>query len=221
MRLRHFCVVVLMLAAVAPSCTAAETAAVKRDDSAAERLGFKVSLQCWTFNKLTLFETIDKAAALGIKYLEMIPRQKVKPGSSATTNYTMSDEVCDAIKQKLADAGGLRVVAFGVSPIPTDEPGGRKVFDWAKKMGIEVLVTETPPNEVHDKLSAEYHIKMALHNHPASWPPDQVLAACKDRGNLIGCCCRYGPLDAGRLRARRYDEENGGPHLARALQGSQ
>jgi sugar phosphate isomerase/epimerase len=33
---------------------------------------------------------------------------------------------------------------------------------------------------------------MALHNHPASWPPEKVLAACKDRCKLIGSCSDTG-----------------------------
>ena len=81
------------------------------------------------------------------------------------------------------------------------------MFEWAKKMGIEVLVTETTPNAVHDKLCTEYNIKMALHNHPQSWPPEKVLAACKDRCKLIGSCARHGPLDAGQPRPRRYAED--------------
>jgi sugar phosphate isomerase/epimerase len=29
---------------------------------------------------------------------------------------------------------------------------------------------------------------MALHNHPQSWPPDKVLAACEGHCKLIGAC---------------------------------
>jgi sugar phosphate isomerase/epimerase len=179
-------VATLAMIAANPSHLAA---ADKRDDSAAEKLGFKLSLQCWTFRNLTFFETIDQAAALGIKYLEAFPGQKLKPGSSVAVNSDMSDEVCSEIKTKLADAGGLKLVAFGVvATIPTDEKEARKTFEWAKKMGIEVLVTETIFSEMLDKLCNEYNIKLALHNHPKTWPPEQVLAACKDRSNLIGSC---------------------------------
>ena len=59
---------------------AADSPVKKRDDAASEKLGMKLSLQCWTFNKLSFFETVDKAVALGIKYLEIYPGQKLKPG---------------------------------------------------------------------------------------------------------------------------------------------
>ena len=195
----HFRALAAMSIAVAIFCVAAGASAAKRDDSAAEKLGFKLSLQCWTFNRLTFFETVDKAAGLGIKYLEAFPGQKLKPDSKVGFGPGMSDEVCAEIKKKLADAGGLQVVAFGVCGVPTDEKGARNMYEWAKKMGIEVLVTETMPNDIHEKLCKEYNIKFALHNHPQSWPPEKVLDACKGRCSLMGSCSDTGHW----MRAKR------------------
>jgi sugar phosphate isomerase/epimerase len=178
-----------MLASVFPARAA--DAPTKRDDSASEKLGIKLSLQCWTFNRLTFFETVDKAKALGVKYVEMFPGQKMKPDSDVRVGRTMNEDACAAVQKKLADAG-IKVIAYGVDGVPTDMEGARKAFEWAKKMGIEVLVTETTPNEIHDKLCEEYKIKMALHNHPKTWPPDQVLRACKDRSKWIGSCSDTG-----------------------------
>jgi len=190
--LHKFAMVAVALIASALPCLAADAAKTKRDDSASEKLGMKLSLQCWTFNRLSFFETVDKAAELGIKYLEIFPGQTLKPGSKEKVSRNMSDETIAAINKKLADAGGLKLVAYGVDGVPTDEAGARKTFEWAKKMGIEVLVTETTPNAMHDKLCNEFHIKMALHNHPKSWPPDAVLKACKGRSKLIGSCSDTG-----------------------------
>jgi sugar phosphate isomerase/epimerase len=173
------------------SALAADTG-TKRDDSASEKLGMKLSLQCYTYRALTFFETVDKAVTLGVKYLEIYPGQKVKAGSPETMNRKMSDATCDEVKKKLADAGGLKLVGYGVDGIPNDEAGARKTFEWAKKMGIEVLVTETTPTEMHDKLCSEFNIRMALHNHPQSWPPDKVLEACKDRSKMVGSCSDTG-----------------------------
>jgi sugar phosphate isomerase/epimerase len=164
----------------------------KRDDSASEKLGIKLSLQCWTYNRLSFFETVDKAAELGVKYIEIFPGQKLKPGSNVQVRRTMNDETVAEMKKKLADAGGLKLVAYGVDGIPTDAEGARKTFEWAKKMGIEVLVTETTPNDVHENLVKEFGIKIALHNHPTTWPPEKVLNACKDRCKLIGSCSDTG-----------------------------
>jgi hypothetical protein len=67
------------------------------------------------------------------------------------------------------------------------------VFDFAKEMGIETLISE-PALEALDlveKLCEEYKIKVALHNHPKPsvyWNPDIVLKACEGRSSLIGAC---------------------------------
>ncbi len=189
MRPRFFVLAALLFAAVLP-CRAADPVA-KRDDSASEKMGMKLSMQCWTYNRLTFFEAVDKAAGLGVKYVEMYPGQKLKPGSDEKVGKDMSDDAIADVKKKLADAG-VKLVAYGVDGIATDEKGARKEFDWAKNMGIEVLVTETTPNDIHDKLCNEYGIRMALHNHPQSWPPDEVLKACAGHSKLIGACCDTG-----------------------------
>jgi sugar phosphate isomerase/epimerase len=181
----------LALLAVALPYRAAEAPASKRDDSASEKLGIKLSLQCWTFNRLTFFETVDKAKGLGIKYLEMFPGQKLKPGSDDKVGRTMSTETMAEVQKKLADAG-IKLVAYGVDGVPTDEEGAYKAFEWAKKMGLEVLVTETKPNDFHEKLCKQFKIRYALHNHPKTWPPDQVLEATKDRDPLMGSCSDTG-----------------------------
>jgi sugar phosphate isomerase/epimerase len=172
-------------------CLAADPAG-KRDDSASEKIGLKLSLQCYTFRAITFFETVDKAAELGVKYLEIYPGQKLKPGSDDKISRNMNEDMMEQIKKKLADAGGLKLVAYGVDSIPEDAAAARKVFEWAKKMGIEVLVTETTPNEVHDRLCQEFEIKMVLHNHPKTWPPDKVLEACKGRSKMVGSCSDTG-----------------------------
>ncbi|MEI6231727.1 MAG: sugar phosphate isomerase/epimerase [Planctomycetota bacterium] len=170
--------------------TRAET--TKRDDSASEKLGIKLSLQCYTYRSISFFETVDKAAAMGIKYLEIYPGQKLSPASTAKVDMNMNETMIEDIKKKLAEAGGLKLVAYGVAGIPGKEEDARKMFEWAKKMGIEVLVTETKPAPMHDKLCTEFNIKMALHNHPGTWPPDQVLAETKERCALIGSCSDTG-----------------------------
>jgi len=93
-----------------------------RDDSAPEKLGIKLSIQCYTYRAITFYETVDKAAKMGIKYLEIYPGQMLKPDSPVKIGSDMSDEVCAEIQAKLAAAGGEKIVAFGVAPIPNDEP---------------------------------------------------------------------------------------------------
>jgi sugar phosphate isomerase/epimerase len=187
--MRFCCLALAVLVCVALAQPAG--AAGKRDDSASEKLGIKLSLQCWTFNRLTFFETVDKANELGVKYIEMYPGQKLKPGSDVKVDRNMSDETIAEVKKKLDDAK-VKLIAYGVADVPIDEKGARKAFEWAKTMGIEVLVTETTPNDIHDMLTKEFGIKMALHNHPQSWQPDKVLKAVEGKNKLIGSCSDTG-----------------------------
>jgi len=190
MRYGIFSLVAAALLTLTLPCSAADAA--PRDDSASEKLGMKLSLQCYTYRALTFFEAVDKAARLGVKYIEIYPGQKIQPGSEEKISKNMSDEDNAAVLKKLADAGGLKLVAYGVDGVATDEAGARKEFEWAKKMGIKVLVTETTPNDVHEKLTQEYNIRFALHNHPQSWAPDHVLKACEGKNKLIGSCSDLG-----------------------------
>ena len=112
----------LLLAAL----PAAAADANKRDDTASEKLlGIKLSLQCWTFNRLTFFETVDKAKELGIRYLEMFPGQTLKPDSKEKVGRNMSAETIAEVKKKLADAN-IKLVAYGVDGVPTDEAGAAR-----------------------------------------------------------------------------------------------
>lgn len=166
-------------------------ARAERNDSAAEKLGFQLGMQCWTYRMLTTFETIERCQKFGIKYLEMFPGQKMKPGAESKIDPGMSDADIAELLAK-AKACGVKITCFGVGAIPLDEAAMTKHFEWAKKVGIEVLVTEVTPNEALDKMSQKTGIRIALHNHPRSWPPDKVLAATKDLSKNCGSCSDTG-----------------------------
>lgn len=192
MRFHSLTLAAAAIIALALPCIAADGPQTKRDDKASEKLGIRLSLQCYTFRALTFFETADEAKKMGIRYLEIYPGQKLKPGSDVSVNKEMTPETIAEIKKKLAENGGQKLVAYGVDGVATDEAGARKEFEWAKTMGIKVLVTETTPNGVLDKLCNEYKIRIALHNHPQSWPPEQVLSATQSLGKLVGSCSDTG-----------------------------
>ena len=173
-------------------CALLALAAPARDDAAAEQMGWKLGSQAYTFRAISFFETLDKLHELGIKYVEMYPGQKLKPGSAAKTGTGMSEAEIADMQAKLKETG-IKVVSFGVAGIPgKTEAEMRKHFEWAKQIGLEVLVTETVPTPAIDKLSQEFGIKVALHNHPKSWPVEQVLAATKDLSKNIGSCSDTG-----------------------------
>ncbi|MCX7012818.1 MAG: sugar phosphate isomerase/epimerase [Candidatus Sumerlaeota bacterium] len=159
---------------------------------------WRLGIQCWSYNKLTFYEAIDKSAALGVKYLEAYSKQKLSPEQPKLVfGDETPDEVLDEVKAKLEKAG-LKLACYGVVGLPNDEAGSRKMFDFAKKMGIETIVSE-PAFEalpMISKLADEYGINVAIHNHPKGkskyWSPDIVLEQTKDLSKRIGACADLG-----------------------------
>ncbi|MCX6878117.1 MAG: sugar phosphate isomerase/epimerase [Verrucomicrobia bacterium] len=166
-------------------------ARAERNDTAAEKLGFQLGMQCWTYRMLTTFETLERCQKFGLKYLEIFPGQNMKPGANTSVGPGMSDAEIAELRGKAKECG-VKIASFGVSDIPMDESGMKKHFAWAKKVGLEVLVTEVTPNEALDKMAQEAGIRIALHNHPQSWPADKVLAATKDLSKNCGSCSDTG-----------------------------
>jgi sugar phosphate isomerase/epimerase len=156
----------------------------------ATKLGWRLGCQAWTFNSFTFFEAMDKTASLGLHFIEAFPGQKLSAANPEGVGPKLPADVRKELKARLTDKG-LKLVNFGVGAYD------KEAFEFAKDMGIETLVSE-PPFEAFDdidKLCEEYHINVALHDHPKPsryWSPDIVLTACKDHSKRIGACCDTG-----------------------------
>ncbi|HMF10668.1 MAG TPA: TIM barrel protein [Gemmataceae bacterium] len=157
----------------------------------ADKLGWRLGCQAWTFNKFTLFEAIDKTAELGLKFIEAFPHgQKLSKANPAQFGPKMSAADRKEVKKHLEEKG-VKLVNMGVGPYD------REAFEFAKDMGIETLVCE-PKFDAFDginKLCEEFQINVALHDHPKPspyWDPQVVLKVCKDRSKRIGACCDTG-----------------------------
>ncbi len=164
----------------------------------AEKFGWHLGCQTWTFREFSLFEAIDKTASLGLHYVEtgagMKSLSKEQPQLKFTEDSPAS--VRTAVKKKLADSG-VTLKSYGVTPLSKDLGQCHKMFDFAKDMGIETIVSE-PTEDAFDtleKLCEQYGINVAIHNHPNPshyWNPDTVLKVCKGRSKRIGACADTG-----------------------------
>ncbi|MGW8257588.1 MAG: sugar phosphate isomerase/epimerase family protein [Thermoguttaceae bacterium] len=163
----------------------------------AEKLGWRLGCQAYSFNRFTFFDAVDKVASLGLKYIEAYPSQLIsKKHGKLRINEALPARVRGDLKKKLGDCG-VKLVNYGVCGLSAKEDVSRRTFDFAKQMGIETLVSE--PNEdalpMLDELCNEYGINIAIHNHPQPshyWNPDTVLKACKGRSKRIGACADVG-----------------------------
>jgi sugar phosphate isomerase/epimerase len=197
MRFRPFlCGLAIVFASSLVANLNAQESQAKLDTAAAEKLGWKLGVQTYSFNRFSFFEAIDKAASVGLKYAEAYPGQKISADIDGKMGPGMSDEEIRKVKEKLKSAG-IQLTAFGVTGLSADEATSRRTFEWCKEMGIGVINTEVREDafDTLEKLCAEYEIKIGLHNHPEPsyyWNPDTVLKAIEGRSKWFGACADTG-----------------------------
>lgn len=152
---------------------------------------FPVALQCWTFRKFSFYETLDKASDLNIKNIQAYPGQKLFPKGESVFGIEMTPEEISLVQEKMNKLN-LNLKLFGVVNLDNLE-SAVAVFEFAKKMGIEIIVSEPEFDFLPtiDSLAKSYNIKVAIHNHPAPskyWDPQIVYDNIKNLSPQIGVC---------------------------------
>ncbi|MSU62429.1 MAG: sugar phosphate isomerase/epimerase [Pedosphaera sp.] len=155
-----------------------------------------IGVQTWTLRNLNFDQMVEFSTKHKIKYLELIPGH-IDPKS------TMED-----LKKKKAifEKNGLVPYSFGVAGTSLNKEENRKLFDFAKFMGMKLLVVEPNDFRIFDSLEElvkEYDIKIAIHNHGIKsmyGNPLVVRTLLKNRDARIGVC-----LDAGWIASARFD----------------
>src|SRR5215216_2143534 len=105
--------------------------------------GFAIGCQAYTFNRFTVFEAIEKTAEAGGKVIEFYPGQKLsKEEPTVKWDHNAPEEVIKKVEAKLAQHK-IKAVNYGVVGIPTEEDGARKVFAFAKRLGLRAVTTES------------------------------------------------------------------------------
>ena len=163
--------------------------------------GFFIGCQAYTFNHFTVFEAIEKTVTAGGKVIEFYPGQKLsKEEPTVSWDHNSSAETIQKVKEKLT-ASKVTAVNYGVVDIPKDEAAARKIFEFAKALGLYGITTESVGSiDTIEKLVKEYDIKVGFHDHPKQannpgykmWDPNYVLSVVKDRDARIGSCADTG-----------------------------
>lgn len=194
---RLFCILALGVIGMM-SASAKDTAAAKGRRPVEAKLGWRLAVQAWSFNQATFYETIDKVSALGLHYLEAYPGQKLsQEHPEVQFNHFLSPQDQAEVLARLKKAH-IKLVNYGVIELGADEAANRQVFEFAKKMGIETIVSEPTPENLAkvDKLCQAYQINVAIHNHPKPnspyWNPEVLAKALQGRSARIGACADTG-----------------------------
>jgi sugar phosphate isomerase/epimerase len=178
--------------------------------------GFFVGCQAWTWNKFTVMEAIEKTAAAGGRVIEFFPGQPLSKEEPAVKwDHNASPEVIDKVKAQLAKFN-IKAVNYGVVGIPKDSAGARKIFEFAKALGLRAVTTESVDAiDTFEPLVKEFDVMVAFHDHPKQpnnpsyrmWDPNYILEVVKNRDKRIGACADTGhwvrsgikPVDAIRI----------------------
>ncbi len=192
-RMRRLVWVAVALAGLLGSVAQAQQ--VVSPDAGAENLGWRLGMQAYTFNQQTFFEAVDQNKELGLKVIEAFPGQKLSKDGDVKVDVNMPADAKKKMLDKLKDAD-VKLVNYGVTGADSPE-SWRKLFEFAKEMGIETIVSEPAEKDFDllDKLVEEFQINLAIHNHPKPspyWDPETVLKVTKGRSKRIGACADTG-----------------------------
>ena len=196
-RIMFLTVLSIMLIGMTLSVSADIAPGVRGDYADVRIKEIPIAIQCWTFNKFTFFETLDKAKELGVEYLQPYRGQKLsKATGDVVFGPDLSDEQIKMVRGKLMEYG-ISLVSYGVVNFENTEADARKVFDFARKMHIKTIVTEPSYDDftIISKLADEYNINVAIHNHPTPSKyahPETVLKNIVGRSDRVGVCADTG-----------------------------
>lgn len=156
----------------------------------------QLGLQTWTCRNMTFDQVVAFATKHGIKNIQFI-KSHLDPSAPAAESLR---------KKAVLEQNGLTAYTFGVNGTSMDKEANRKLFEFAKLMGIKIIIVEPRNLAEWDNLEAlvkEYDIKLAIHNHGKGsvyGDPATVQKILDARDRRIGVC-----LDIGWITAAGFD----------------
>jgi sugar phosphate isomerase/epimerase len=162
--------------------------------------GLYLGAQCWTFNRFSVLEAIEMNGAAGGTVIEFYPGQKFSKDSDLKWDHHATEDQHKEVAE-LLNKYRTKPMNYGVVGVPNSEPEACKIFDFAKKLNLYGITTESVGSmDLLEKLAEEYQMRICFHNHPRKpndavykvWDPNYILEVTKDRSPLIGACSDVG-----------------------------
>ena len=153
-------------------------------------LKWKVGAPAEAFQGLSFLEAAVRLDAMGLEYIEGSNQQWVNPEVRKNLDYHLTAEEVTAVRNRLRRLH-ITMVAYHVDSLGSDDAVRRKVFEFAKSMGAEMIISAPDPASLPaiDKLASEIGINVAIENRkdtPAYRDPKGILAALQGRSNRLG-----------------------------------
>ncbi|MGH9722556.1 MAG: ThuA domain-containing protein, partial [Bryobacteraceae bacterium] len=129
--------------------------------AAAPILGLRVGLSASTFPQLTLAELAAKAGASGLLWIAASSEQRVSLEIPKKFDHRLAPGEVTYVKDMLR-AANVRMPVYQVNAIGPDEAATRKIFEFAKSLGVETISAMAEPAEptLVGRLSSEYGISV-------------------------------------------------------------
>jgi inosose dehydratase len=174
----------------------------------AAKTKLRLGIQLYSLRNYSIDDALKHAKELGFEQVEFY--SKMLPINS-------SKETIDETVAKVKNLG-LSISAHGVNKFTKDADANRKLFEFAKAVGIRTITADPDPDSF-DSLNAlvkEFDIRIAIHNHGPKHRYNKaldVINAIKGRDERIGACADLGhfirsgerPVDVIRLlKGRLY-----------------
>lgn len=158
--------------------------------------GPQLGLQTWTCRNMSFDQVVDFASRHGIRQVQFTTAH-LDPAAPKEENLRK--------KARLAERG-ITAYTFGVVKPGTDKEANRRLFEFARLMGMSLITVEPPDFAAWDnleQLAKEYDIRLAIHNHGTGTvygDPATVKKVLAGRDHHIGVC-----LDVGWVTAAGFD----------------
>jgi sugar phosphate isomerase/epimerase len=165
----------------------------------------RLGIQLYSLRGFKRDEALKYASELGFESVEFY---------SGMLPLNASDEEIAGVRKQVTDLG-LSISAHGVNRFTKDAAANRKMFEFAKKLGIACLTADPDFDSFDslDELVKEFDIRVGIHNHGPTHRYNKaidVLRVIERRDERIGACADLGHY----IRSGQS-----GPEVIRLLKG--
>jgi sugar phosphate isomerase/epimerase len=147
----------------------------------------RLGVQLYSYRKFSVDDALKHAQEAGFEQVEFY---------SGMLPLNATPEVIAETLQKVK-AHGLSISAHGVNKLTKNADANRKVFEFAKQLGIRNITCDPDPDSFDslDALVKEFDIRLAIHNHGPKHRYNKaldVLKAIDSHDERIGACADLG-----------------------------
>lgn len=147
----------------------------------------QLGIQLYSLRGFDLPTALKHAAEIGFTQVEFYSGMLPLDASAQTLAET---------KKQVSDLG-MSISAHGVNSVSQDQAANKKLFEFAKALGIKNITIDPDPQSFDqlDELVKAYDIRVAIHNHGPNHRYNKVvdvLKAIEGHDERIGACADLG-----------------------------